>query len=103
MDGELLNPKPDDERLVARHRKALAKLIQGLSPRRRAYAVFSDFVEMAALSISNAVDRSRYEAREKRYLDIVKRYSPEEVAQFPKMLHELVEALEAAPHDALGM
>jgi type I restriction-modification system DNA methylase subunit len=93
----------NDPRQAAQHRKNLAKLIEGFGYRHNRYDVFRDFCEMAALSISNAVDLAQYEAREKRYMDIVKRYTPEEVRRFPDMLGELTLALDAAPHDALGM
>lgn len=87
----------------AAHRKNIVKLIHDAARRADYRKVFSDFVEMAALSLSNAVDQHQAEEREKRYLEIVKFYQPEEVALFPKMLSELTLALEAAPHDALGM
>lgn len=88
---------------AAAHRKALVKLLQQCSSRRHLWEVFSDFVELAALSVANAVDLHQAPAREERYLRIVKGYEPGEVALFPQMLAELVNALEAEPHDALGM
>src|SRR6201999_3693776 len=64
--------------------------------------VFADFAEMAAISISNAVDFAQAGGREARYLEVVKRYSKEEIGKFPQMLAHLVEALEADPSDVLG-
>src|SRR5258708_2774869 len=61
--------------------KDLVNLITGLAPRYGAWQVFTDFVEMAAISISNAVDLGQREPREARYLEIVKRYKREEVAK----------------------
>jgi len=94
---------PDDEARATLHRKNLLKLIQKFSSRHHHWQVFSDFVELAAISISNAVDATHREARETRYMEAIKRYTTEEVNEFPKMLAELTLALDAAPHDALGM
>ena len=56
--------------------------------------MFSDFVEISALAISNSVDRAQFDAREKRYLEIVGKYKREEVERFPQMLGLLVESFE---------
>ncbi|MBB4518228.1 hypothetical protein GGD68_007034 [Paraburkholderia fungorum] len=74
--------------------KELVKLIQSFSHGHRLHAVFSDFVELSALAISNSVDRAQFETREKRYLDIVGKYKREEVERFPQMLGLLVESFE---------
>lgn len=84
------------------HRKALTKLIEANARRHSNWQVFSDFCEMGAISFSNAVDKPQYDAREARYMQIVKRYSKEEAERFPQMLGALVEALEAEPSDILG-
>src|SRR5262249_46296940 len=47
-------------------------------------------------------DLLQREKREARYLEIVKRYQPDELAKFPKMLAELTLALEEEPCDILG-
>lgn len=85
------------------HRTAIVKMMRSLTYKHDNRTVFTDFVEAAALSIANSVDVHQREAREKRYLEVMRRYKPEEVALFPKMLGELVLAMEAEPHDALGM
>ena len=89
--------KPDREIL------SLTKLITGLSYRHANYEVFSDFVEMAAISLSNAVDLGPHrEKRELRYLQIFKKYTPEEIAKFPEMLASLTNELELGFADVLG-
>ena len=88
-------PPPD-------HQKELVKLIGGLAYRHSQWQVFSDFVEMAAISISNAVDFAQRDKREERYLEIVKRYTPDELQRFPQMFGELTLALEDGPSDVLG-
>ncbi|MFV8598465.1 N-6 DNA methylase [Ralstonia pseudosolanacearum] len=84
------------------HQQALVKLIEQCARRHRRHEVFRDFCELAALSISNRVDLVQYDAREARYLEIVKRYEREEVECFPRMLGCLVESLEGGHKDALG-
>jgi len=73
-----------------------------MSSRHPLHQLFRDFVELSALAISNAVDREHYAPREARYLQIVQQYTKEEVNEFPKMLAELVEALEYGFDDVLG-
>jgi type I restriction-modification system DNA methylase subunit len=85
----------------------IIKLIQKLGYRHQTWQVFSDFLELCALSISNSVDWPRKEEREKRYLDTISRYDSKEQAIFPELYGELVLALEGAlddggPSDMLG-
>jgi hypothetical protein len=87
---------------VVDHQKELTKLISSLAYRHSAWQVFADFAEMAAISLSNAVDPAQREGREARYLELVKRYSNEEIGKFPQMLAQLTQALEADPSDILG-
>lgn len=84
------------------HRHALVKLLLATSRQHDRYRVFSDFVEFAALSISNAVDPRQRAEREAQYLQGIKRYDRDDAAAFPAMLSHLVMALEREPHDALG-
>jgi type I restriction-modification system DNA methylase subunit len=84
------------------HKKNLIKLIEQASYRHSTWQVFSDFVELAALSISNSVDRRQYREREQRYLDIIRTYDHKNGELFPKMFAELVQALEVEMTDILG-
>lgn len=84
------------------HRKNLIKLLEHASRRRHLWEVFGDFVEMGALAIANSVDLAPREPRETRYLQLIQRYEPDEQQLFPKMLGELVCALEYGPDDVLG-
>ena len=74
--------------------KELVKLIQSFSHGHHLHTVFSDFVELSALAISNSVDRAQFEKREKRYLDIIGKYKREEVERFPHLLGLLVASFE---------
>lgn len=84
------------------HRKELVKLVRGLAYRHSHWQVFADFAEAAAIAISNAVDLASREKREERYMQIVQRYNPDELAKFPQMLGELTLALEEEPADVMG-
>ncbi|SOE97512.1 N-6 DNA Methylase [Burkholderia sp. D7] len=76
------------------HQRNLISMIKRFSNSHHTHTVFADFVEMAAISISNAVDRTQFDPREKRYLEIVGKYSKQEVALFPQMFAELAESFE---------
>jgi hypothetical protein len=80
---------------------SIAKLVTDLH-RHSTWQVFGDFVEMSAISISNAIDAQQREKREARYMEIVKRYERRELDLFPQMLARLVDELEAKPEDVLG-
>ncbi len=82
--------------------KELVKLFNGLSGRQSHWQVFSDFCEISAISISNAVDWHHREEREDRYMQIVKGYKPEEVQRLCEGLGHLVMALEGGFTDVLG-
>jgi hypothetical protein len=81
---------------------ALINTIRGLARARREWEVFRDFVEVSAISLSNAVDLGQRDAREQRYLSIIKNYSREEASQLSACLAHLVNALEAGFGDPLG-
>ncbi|HKR46628.1 MAG TPA: N-6 DNA methylase [Paraburkholderia sp.] len=76
------------------HQRELVSLINKFSYGHHLDTVFRDFVEMAALAISNRVDRAQYDAREKRYMEIVGKYKPEEVQRFPAMFAALTGTFE---------
>jgi type I restriction-modification system DNA methylase subunit len=64
--------------------------------------VFSDFIEISAIAISNRADLSNFNSREKRYFEIIKDYSKQELDLFTKMFAELVNALSLEMTDVLG-
>jgi hypothetical protein len=66
------------------------------------FTVFRHFVELSALSLSNAVDPINRAVREAQYLAIVKQYTPEEFQHFPRLFSRLVTCLEQEPTDVLG-
>ena len=80
----------------------LSKMIERMAYKYGLHDVFADFVEMAAIAISNAVDKPQFDKREERYMRIVKRYTKDEMQQFPMMLGALVDELETVGGDVLG-
>ncbi|PKP99095.1 MAG: restriction endonuclease subunit M [Alphaproteobacteria bacterium HGW-Alphaproteobacteria-13] len=84
------------------HIKAICKLLHGFAYRHDLHRLFSDCMEATAIAISNSVDLANREKREARYLEIVGHYDREVVDAFPKVLGELVLALDAEPGDVLG-
>lgn len=61
------------------------------------FTVFSDFILMTACTISNQVDMSHYEEREKLYRTIISDYSKKEQELFPELFALLIMALENNP------
>jgi N-6 DNA Methylase len=92
----------DQSRPTPDHQRELLKLFGSLAYRHSAWQVFADFAEAAAISLSNAVDWAQRDPREERYMALIKRYKPDELAVFPQMLGELTLALEEEPSDVLG-
>jgi len=89
------------------HQKEIIKLIKQAAYNKAIYEVFNDFLEIAAISISNSVDFTHREEREKRYLDLINSYDKRRQELFPHMFAHLVEALEekaqtTGPEDVLG-
>jgi hypothetical protein len=83
--------------------KAMAALLRRCQPRHDLYTVFGDCMEAMAIAMVNSVDLRKRDSREARYLDIVGRYQPDIVDLFPRVLAQLVHALEAGPGDVLGV
>ncbi|MGG2041480.1 MULTISPECIES: N-6 DNA methylase [unclassified Burkholderia] len=76
------------------HQAELVKLIKQFGYAHPPATVFADFVEMAAIALSNRVDKPQFDTREKRYLDIVGKYKPAEVQLFARMFGELTLSFE---------
>ncbi len=71
------------------------KLMRGLLNRHQAWQVFSDFVLLCQIAISNAIPgANQIEKREKMYAQTIARYEKDEVSVFPKLFGCVVEALE---------
>lgn len=91
---------------VTEHTRQFVKLFEKLRGRYDAFNVYSDFLAMSAIAISNAVNFN--EEREQEYLRIVNKYNEKERAIFPQMLACIVAEMEPAAgelpryYDVLG-
>lgn len=81
-------------------KKDFLKTIDAIARRHTPEQVFTDFVTMEAMSISNAVDFKQ--EREKKYLDLIGKYEPDEQARFPELLAITTKGFEAKFGDFLG-
>lgn len=83
--------------------KEFDREVDRLAYRHERWRVFGDFCESAALSIAQAATRT--DERERRYLEIVKRYDAEELQSLCRMLALVVAGLydESGACDFLGV
>ncbi len=92
-------------RHLRQEQKEFQKVFSSLCDRRSSWQAWADFVECAAIEISNAVDRTGTvrEEREARYVRIMKTYTTAERDAFCSLFALMVEALEVNPdQDFLG-
>ena len=66
------------------------------------WRVFRDFVEISAISLSNTIYTEDYEVREKRYLELIKGYSKDEISTMAEMLGLVAIELSSKKGDVLG-
>lgn len=83
------------------HKKEMINYFKELSYRHNLWTVYSDFLEMAAISIRCSADVSYRSNGEENYQKIISNYNDKERLIFPKILGELTKALET-PRDYLG-
>lgn len=77
----------------------MIELINKIAVKQSLYTVYSDFIELTALMISNVCAFS--EKREKQYLNVISKYG-EEGKLFPLLYLELVEEMDKGFNDVLG-
>ena len=83
--------------------KNLAKLFEVACYRNNRGMVWSDFMSMAAISISNTIDKVQAAEREKLYLQLAAKYNDKELEAMTRMFAEIVEGMEEDPdRDFLG-
>ncbi len=87
---------------MTQYTQSIVKLFQAMRYSHDLYTVFGDWCECAAISFSNAVDLRHREKRERRYMEIIKRYDWGALGLFPQIMGELIQAFEAGPTDILG-
>ena len=87
------------------YKKEIIKAIESMSGRYAPYNIFSDWVEMCALSIQNAVSMIHnriWRQREELYMDLAKRYTEKELETFAQMFVWLGDVLTESMSDVLG-
>lgn len=82
--------------------KEIIKQFKELASTRDLWQVYKDFLELVAISISNACDKDQAPEREQRYLDIIKTYSPEQIWKISDIMGLVVLELSKEPQDVLG-
>lgn len=82
------------------HHKEFEKVIRSIARRWHLWQVFSDFCEMAALSLANAFYQR--DDIEQRYMETVKRYNQDEASEFAHLLAIVVQGLDHEMQDFLG-
>lgn len=91
--------------MAGQTKKEIVKMIQEMSDRYSAYEVFSDWVAMTAIAIANSTRLNHdtvWYKREKHYLDLVQKHTPEEVKKMCGMTGLLAEAFGECMTDILG-
>lgn len=84
-------------------KKEFLSIFKRLTHCHREWTIWEDFIVMFACALSNPVDKSHYDEREKRYLKIISKYNKQEQNLFPELVTQTVMALEQNPEqDFLG-
>ena len=79
------------------------KIFDTLCDRHNRWQVWSDFITMGAIAVSNSVDLAHAEKREQTYMTLTKRYNKAELAVFPELFGHMVNAMDAnMDQDFLG-
>lgn len=84
---------------AAAHRKDLIKALRANAHRHDLWSVWSDFVGMCAIALSNTVDLRQRDEREAEYLRMVGRYQADEVERFAHALGSLQLCFHTGGHD----
>lgn len=85
------------------HQKEFVRLFYSLTSRHSRWTVWSDFVTMIAIEISNAVDESNRPGRSEIYASLISKYNDSDRHTIALMFCEIVHGLEQNPdQDFLG-
>lgn len=76
------------------HQIEFVKIFHSLCGRYGRWDIWQDFITLAAIEISNAVDRSHAAERGKTYKTIAEKYKPDELLRFALMLQEVIAGME---------
>lgn len=82
---------------------SFVKVVQSLAGARDVSELWRDFIELSSCTISNALDKVRFDVRERAYCSIAKKYGKDGMAVMAKLFAGVVLALEKNPsQDFLG-
>lgn len=81
-------------------KQSFISLFNSIARHKHRYSVFTDFVTMSAIALHNAINKNQ--KLEDEYLEIVARYSKEEVDKFCELLGNFIILMEPEPADILG-
>lgn len=85
------------------HQSSILKKLNSLSGKYSAWQIWTDFIIMSAISISNTVDYLNAPEREKQYMMIAERYTKQELNTMAEMLTDFVNGVDENPdQDFLG-
>lgn len=82
--------------------KEMTKKLTGLTGGKRMFEVFRDFTELFALSLRNVVDKTNWQEREDRYLEVAKGYTRDQLETMAEVFALVVVQMEHQPEDVLG-
>ena len=80
---------------VTEARREIPRMLQTIRDRDY-YSVVSDFFELSAISVRNTFDFTKREEFEKRYLNVAKQYSRDQLETFASCLGLFMGEIEAA-------
>jgi|SRR5690625_1018628 len=83
-------------------KKKVIKKMQWLSPKHGMHNVFRDFTVLAACTISNSIDKQRWQKREDMYMWTIKKYNKEEANIFAEILALVTLGLNNRMGDFMG-
>ena len=85
------------------YHKEFLNTFRKLTYRHHSWAVWHDFITMFACSLSNPLDKTHRDKREKLYLKIIQQYRKDEQELFPQLAAQTILALDENPEqDFLG-
>jgi len=85
-----------------RSKREIKKIIDSMAGKYRCYDIFRDFIILSACTISNSVDKSQWERREKVYMDTIEKYTRDEANKIAEMLALMTLAYENRMGDFIG-
>lgn len=76
------------------YQKEFIKIMSSVSNRFHTWEIWSDFITLVAITLSNSIDKVHFELREKEYLNIINKYTKQEQEKFPELFRHLIMAME---------